>query len=798
MGFQSRPFQEGCSLQKLLFSILLALASAGVFWQSRGNSFVWDDSRTVSVDVLAARTWGDIWKPDFESVYAPLTTSVQKVVVTYFPGQPARALHTLSLVSHAVAAVALFLILQIVLQSPAAAFFGAAFFAVHPLQVEPVVYASAFGFTFGGMLGLLAIWRYMSYAVARDRQGRNRANPMTHYYMATVFFVLAILALPTAAIIPVFALIFDQLIPRRSSIVTSRPQLWPAATWVVLALPSVLIAVLAQNTAALSEQTPLWVRPFVAADSVSFYLSKMLVPIAIGPDYGRSPTFLMARWWGYVTWILPAMLVMVLLYWRERPRTWYAAATLLFFAGLLPFTGLLMFDGQGFSTVASRYAYLAMVGPALAIGYTVCMPKKTWLAAACVLFVGACGWLTYSSVPEWRNESALWDRAVMVNPGSPVANKALGDQARRAGDWGKAKLHYDKVLAVNPTGADIYFFVAEAERRDGNVKRAAELYRKAILNDQRFGPAHNGLGLVSLETKDYDLAMAEFKLAHNLMPESEEAVRNLGMLHVRKGAHHEAIPHLQRAIELTSEKDKNGLAKSHALLGLAFAGTNEAEKAQFELETSLALNATNMEAHHVLGNIYFAKKEMAKALNHFRQVLTQAEASAGESGPLSLEAGTEVDLRYSYGVALLAQKDYARSLEQLQKVLTIRPEFAEAHNSLGVVNFNLRRFDVATAAFEKALALNPKLADPHYYVGDIARWQGKDDIAIGSYYRAIKIDPRHVDAHNRLGNHFMKKQNIRAAVHHFREALKATPDDQRAQYNLKRAEAALSGADLKG
>ena len=769
---------------------------------------VWDDAGTVSPEALAAQSWSDIWKPGADKVYAPLTVTTQKFAVNFFGPTSLKALHSLNIGVHAIAVVLVYLLLQTILQSHAAAFFGALFFGLHPLQVEPVSYVSALGFSLGGALGLIAVWRYMAFALARDKPSRKRAsNPLNHYYVGTFFFILSVLSVPTAVIIPIFALIFDQLIPRRNSIVASRSQVWPAAAWIILGVPFAILAILSQKTGTLSTNVPFWFKPFVAGDAVSFYLSKTLVPIAIGPDFGRSPTFLLAHWWGYATWILPAMLAVVLLYWRERPRTWYGASTVLFIAGLLPFLGLFMFEGQGFSTVASRYAYLAMVGPALAIGYTICMPKQTWLAAACVAGVGLCGWVSFSSLSSWKTESALWDRAVIVNPGSPVANKALGDQARRKGDWGKAKAHYEKVLAVNPANADILFFVAEADRHSGEIGRAAELYRKTIAINPDFGPAHNGLGLVSLAAKDFETAFQEFSKSQQLMPESEEAVRNLGMLFVRKGAFAEAIPHLQRALELTGDKDKNSLAKAHALLGLAFAGTKNFDQAQIQLESSLSLSGANPEAHHVLGDIYFSRKEFSKALPHYRQVIGQLDAQQGAASAEnanqrdgstavsgdSLASGSEVDLRHNFGVTLIDHKDYSKALEQLEKVVALKSDHADAHSALGIANFQLRRFEVATAEFEKALAINSKMADPHYYLGDIARWQGKEEIANGSYYRAIKINHDHIEAHNRLGNYFMKKKNVRAAIGHFKAALKAAPDDQKAQYNLKRAEAALDG-----
>ncbi len=764
-------------MQKLIFSLLLAAISTGVFWQVKDAGLVWDDPATFAADASANQSWSKIWQPDPDALYVPATTSTQKLADVISDGSTAKTMHTLSILLHTISAILLFLILHLVLHNHPASFFGALLFALHPLQVEPVAYASALGFVLGGTLSLFAVWQYLQYAVAREHHTRGKSNPLRHYYVATVSFVLATLAVPAFVVTPLVASVFERLLPRRSTFMAPRQPIWPLAVWGVLAVPAAAWAMVVQNTDSLSTQLPWWSKPVVAADALSFYISKLVAPILIGPDFGRSPTYLIQHWWGFVTWILPAALVLLLLYWRGKSRAWYGAAFMLFLIGLAPFLGLVHFEAQSYSTVASRYAYLALLGPALAMAYTVSMPKRSWLPVACVAAVAACGYLSRKATNDWQSDDLLWKHAVTVNPGSPIAHKTLGDNYRRAGDWQKAKVHYEKVLEVNATSADIHFYLAEIERSKGDPKRAADLYTKTLELDPNFAQAHNGLGLVALAAEDYELSLAEFSKAAAMMPEAEEPQRNLGMLYVRKKSYNDAVPILTKALELATRDQSPHKATVHALLGLALANTNQNDRAQTELEAALALDPTNQEAHRTLADIYFARDEFPKALPHYEQAVKDAAA-----GP---------EVHNNLGIILAMNKDYGRAVSHFNRSIELKPNFADAHNNLGMANFYLRKFKEATDELNKALELNPSLADPHYFLGDIARWQGREQDALNAYYRALKANPGHIDANYRLGNYFMKEENAKQAIRHYQAALRVSPEDQRLKYSLKKAEQAL-------
>ncbi len=56
--------------------------------------------------------------------------------------------------------------------------------------------------------------------------------------------------------------------------------------------------------------------------------------------------------------------------WYQRTRVpWLVSTAGVFVAGLLPVLGLVPFAFQAYSTVADRYVYIAMLGPALALAW---------------------------------------------------------------------------------------------------------------------------------------------------------------------------------------------------------------------------------------------------------------------------------------------------------------------------------------------------------------------------------------------------------------------------------------------
>ena len=773
-------------MQKLIFSLLVAAAAIGIFGRSTRSDFIWNDKQVALNEQGKPATFGKRLASEFQlkhhDVYTPipnLAWATLDRVADHFDKPKSVVFHTANVATHAANAVLVFLILALVLQNAPAGFFGALLFALHPLQVEAVAYVSALAFPLGAFFAFIAIWQYLLYSYAREQQSRGKKDPIRHYYAASVGFVLAILSVPSLVVLPLIAMTLDKLLPRRSTFMAPRKPAWPLGLWFVASLPQIGWTISTQNTAALSAELPFWIKPVVAADALSFYLSKLFAPAFIGPDYGRSPAFIASHWWGFVTWVLPFTLFLILLYWREKARSWYASAFGIFALALLPFLGFIFFEAQGSSTIANRYAYFAMLGPALGIAYAMTTPKKAWLQLAGFAAIIACGYLSVSRLKNWRDDNALWSYAVQVNPGSPIAHEVLGNDYRAKGDWLQAREHYQKVLEINTTSADIHFYLAEIERLHGDPEKAADLYRQVLKLDPRFAKAYGSLGLVLLKKEEFEPALQNFRKAVELEPENQEALKNLGLLYVKKKEFAEAVPLLQRALSVGEAAAGDGSSPSdqamvHALLGLALVNTNQGDQAREHLETALKLDPNHSEAHRTLADIYFGQEQYDKALPHYQKAVEQPDASPEAFNNL--------------GIILAMHKSNEKAAASFSKALALKPDWPSAMTNLGVAEYQLRHFAEAQKAFLRTLELKPAQADPYYYLGDMMRWQGKEKEALGYYYHAIKINPNHVDANYRLGNYYLKASNPQQAIRHYQAGLKVAPEDGRLLFSLKKAQ----------
>src|SRR5262249_5338745 len=127
-------------------------------------------------------------------------------------------LHSTSLAVHAANTVLVFLILCFCIPNAFGAFLGAALFAVHPLQVEAVVWVSAFKYLIGSFFAFAAIWEYLRYQTKKETSSRSAAKVVRHYYIATGLFLLAVLSHPAMAVAPVVAFVVERLIPNKTSL----------------------------------------------------------------------------------------------------------------------------------------------------------------------------------------------------------------------------------------------------------------------------------------------------------------------------------------------------------------------------------------------------------------------------------------------------------------------------------------------------------------------------------------------------------------------------------------------------
>jgi hypothetical protein len=467
----------------------------------------WDDDIHVHANPhLANLSWSSVaalWAGPWQQLYIPLTYTVWAGLAAlsrWTEGLPvadgalnAAWFHGANVAMHAAAAVLAFVLLRRVAGAffpraapgriDAAAALGALFFALHPLQVEPVAWISGLRDVLGGCLGLAALVVLF---------GGERLT-VARAVGASLLFIGSLAAKPAGVALPLVAGVLAVMPFRwtvRQMALVLGPWLAIGALWVLLTSRAQWAAELAVGL------VPVWMRPLVATDALGFYLAKTLVPVGLAADYGRAPDAALAAGWLWWMWLGPAVLAAVLM--LVRPLRLYLVPFFIFAAALLPTLGLVPFNFQLVSTVADRYAYFALIGPALALSMIVVSAARGWVTALAAAWVAGLLWLTVLRLPLWSEDLKLFAATLETNPRSWKAMhnyaSALDDRGRTA----EGEKLMRQVLALRPDSAEAYNDTAVMVWQLGRREEAVALMRQSVVIRPTPGSARN-LALMEAE-----------------------------------------------------------------------------------------------------------------------------------------------------------------------------------------------------------------------------------------------------------------------------------------------------------
>jgi tetratricopeptide (TPR) repeat protein len=147
----------------------------------------------------------------------------------------------------------------------------------------------------------------------------------------------------------------------------------------------------------------------------------------------------------------------------------------------------------------------------------------------------------------------------------------------------------------------------------------------------------------------------------------------------------------------------------------------------------------------------------------------------------------QVDKLISLASRLHSAGRLAEEADTYRKILDIKPNWAEAHNYLGSLLYDLRKLDLAIASYLRALTLRPDFAEAHNNLGNALRDQGQFERAVNSFERALALRPDYAAIHINLGNALQDQKKYQPAVASYLKALALKPDFAVAHNNLGNA-----------
>jgi tetratricopeptide (TPR) repeat protein len=528
------------------------------------GAFVFDDSMNIVDNPMLheglAKSLAAIWTQTYAGMYIPVTYTAWALLTWSLGTGSAYYFHLTNVIVHLANAWLVFRLLRRLLgdRAPlAGAVVGALFFAVHPMQVEAFAWVTGLKDLLGAFFSLLALVYWFSCLDAGERKRSLRA-----YGLATFCFLLAILAKPSSAILPLIVILATWAVKPSALRPPFVRRLLP---WLAMAAAAVALAKFAQSSDDPDHMfmvaLPLVERCLVAVNSLGFYLAKLLWPHPLTLDYGLSPLFALSHprpnllCAGLFLFTLAVFSCFSLSPQRSRNRLALLGG-LTFIVGVAPTLGLVPFFFQNVSTVADRYAYFAQWGMALVVGLSVDFfvgerPSKTVKVFArgisSLVLVLLC-LASFRQTICWQNNLTLYTHCIDGNPHSWFCHEARGLELARLHEYSRAHLEFDAAIALNPERFQSMYAKARVlrlqhrnEESDVFIARAADIFGAQLLSR----------GTELLKTGRYDVAERFFSLATRTLPNSAEALAQWGEALFRQGQRDEARNRFLRALSLS-------------------------------------------------------------------------------------------------------------------------------------------------------------------------------------------------------------------------------------------------------
>ncbi len=540
------------ALRNVVCCLLLILATFAVYYPSLHNGFVnYDDPRYVvhNPNIQSGLTWQSIrWAVTafYESNWHPLSWISHALDISLFHLNPAGH-HAVNIFLHALNALLLFFVLRDTTKRDWESFVVAALFAVHPVNVESVTWASERKNVLSMFFLLLALYAYGKYA---------RRPSISRYSLVAGAFALGLAAKPQIVTLPFLLLLWDFWPLQRwnpswtgSEVTSSNPNstFWRLCNekipLLLLSAASAVITIKAQ-TAGGAAQTANAVGHTVAAYSLSVrienavvsyarYIEMMFWPARLAPMYPHPGVAISIGSVGFSGLLLGAITTIAVLGWRRRylPVGWFW-----FLGSLVPMIGIVQVGSQA---MADRYAYLPYVGLFCMVvwGLSGVVSERPEIAklvtASAVAVLVAFAALAQRQVGFWKNSEVLWNHTLQVTEANFVAHDSLAEVFLQQDRFSEACSHFQSSVGIFPDDMPAQEGLAICAQARGDSKQAITRYQNVLrlaAEPNIRATAFANLGSICRGLHDYGASMDNYESALKLSPDLPIALVGTGLL----------------------------------------------------------------------------------------------------------------------------------------------------------------------------------------------------------------------------------------------------------------------------
>jgi tetratricopeptide (TPR) repeat protein len=391
------------------------------------------------------------------------------------------------------------------------------------------------------------------------------------------------------------------------------------------------------------------------------------------------------------------------------------------------------------------------------------------------------------------------------------------------GDYKNAIEYLEGLLAIHPNDSKILKNIALSYKLDNNNAKAIEYYNRT-LEKKKDPEIYNELGLLYIESQDYNKAQEYFNKAIELEPKNLDFLYNNALLNIERNSDTDAYNTLNQMLNIDSMNSK-ALAmliylsgkKQKASIKNIVTTDNDLEAymniesgykkpIQYEvIDVDALLYPKNTLDTDVemkdLEQTALKKPDNSDQIDEANQIKDehdqQTEQSTGEKEQakkdidkdasklvlyqkLSVLHPENKEVLYKLAFNYLKNKNFSEAEQTLIKLIKIDEDYKDALELLGVVSVNLNNMEKARAIYLKLAEKGKSVPDIHNQMGFIYYSLNEYDKAIDELKTSLLEYPDDIMTHFLLSLIYEKQEKYAEEIHQLQKILELEPENTEA------------------
>jgi len=317
---------------------------------------------------------------------------------------------------------------------------------------------------------------------------------------------------------------------------------------------------------------------------------------------------------------------------------------------------------------------------------------------------------------------------------------------------------------------DKYHASAQEYFNNGQYEEAMIEFRNALRADKGHIPSYLGIGKAYQQIGDHQNAIAIFQQVINLDGKNVEARLRIGEYQIAVGiSNPKTFKQAQETAEEILKLDPSNV-DALIILGNAYAGQNEVDKAIQEYNYAIDLDPINLKAMLNLSAAHLRKNNIQQAESLFKKAL--------ENHPEDIQAHLALAGFYS------STKRPRDTETYLLKAFDLAP--ADSRSLYSLANFYLtqKKTSEAENVFKEAISRKPKEREPRWGLAQFYLQQGEIDTEIETLNELLRSFPDDDAAKLRLAMISLSREDETKAEEYTRSVLKSNDTNAQAHYML--------------